>query len=471
MVSKEHLHDLPSVNAVLTHPAVSGLVATHGRPVVVHAAQVALGDARTRAQKTGTCDELGSICRGVADLVGTICGGSLRKVVNATGIVLNTNLGRAPLGRETADDIAQVVAGYTSLELDLDSGRRGSRGIHAAPLLCYLTSAESVAIVNNNAAAIMLVLNTLARDREVVVSRGELIEIGGSFRIPEIMAASGARMREAGTTNRTHLSDYEAAITADTAVLFKAHRSNFSIVGFTEEVSAPEVAELAHKHGLLMVYDVGSGLLRQLDRLPFPDEPDVQGALAGGADLVTFSCDKMLGGPQAGVVAGRADLVSRLVTAPMMRALRVGKLTLAGLASVSRQWLDEDDLLASNPALSMLARDGGELKRLASRLCRELRMKGIAAELTESLGQGGGGSLPGVQFESVAVEVVPQAAIGDPKQTFAERIHRRLLEADPPVLGVLREGRLLLDVLALFEAEITHVARAVADSIRAEGGP
>jgi L-seryl-tRNA(Ser) seleniumtransferase len=393
---------------------------------------------------------------------------SLVPVVNATGVILHTNLGRAPLGRAVIEEIAAVASGYSNLEFDLAAARRGHRGVHVRDLLRLLTGAEDALVVNNNAAAILLTLATLARDREVIVSRGELIEIGDSFRIPEIMAESGARMVEVGTTNRTRIEDYRGAVSERTAMIFKAHRSNFSVSGSTEEVPAAELAGLARERGLVFFYDLGSGLLRRPAGLSLGDEPDVAGVLADGADLVSFSCDKLVGGPQGGVVAGRGELVARLGRSPLMRALRVGKLTLAALSAACRAYLDDEALRRDNPAFAMLSRGPEEVDELARALCAELGRRGITARAVDSAGQCGGGALPGRGIPSRAAEVVPREGIGDDAATFAERIFRRLLACDPPVLGVLREGRLLLDALALSAAELPVVAAAVATAVAAE---
>ena len=471
MTSHKDLRRLPSVNAVLDRPTVAELIVQYGRPVVTYAVRTVVDRARARVLNGEQACDMEAIVSEAMDLVAAVCGKSLRPVINATGVALHTNLGRAPLSSSVVNDIAEIARGYSNLEFDLQHARRGHRHTHVAEILKFVTSAEDAVVVNNNAAGIILTLHTLARDREVVISRGELIEIGGSFRIPEIMAASGARMVEVGTTNRTRLSDYEAAIGPETAILFKAHKSNYSITGFTEEVSVRELARLSHAHGLLTVYDVGSGLLRKLEGLPLRDEPDVRSAIADGADLVMFSCDKLLGGPQAGVVAGRSELISRLAEAPLMRAFRVGKLTLAGLSSVCRQYVREESVLASNPALAMLARRQEELERLASRLLDELKQRGISARLVESVGRCGGGSLPNVLFKSVAVEVLPRGGEHDHGLSFAERLFGNLLRRERPVLGVLREGKIFFDVLTVFEDDIPYIAKATSESLEAEEQP
>jgi L-seryl-tRNA(Ser) seleniumtransferase len=370
-------------------------------------------------------------------------------------------LGRAPLGTTVLDELSSIVSGFSNLEFDLERAGRGHRMVHIAHLLTYLTGAQDSLVVNNNAAAIMLALHTLARDREVIVSRGELIEIGGAFRIPEIMAASGARMVEVGTTNRTRTSDYEQAITPDTALLFKAHKSNYTIAGFTEEVTVGELATLAHAHHLPLLYDIGSGLLRKPKIAGFTHEPDVRSAISDGADLVCFSGDKLLGGPQAGIVVGKRALVAKLSRAPLMRALRVGKLTLSALSCACRSYLRDVDLIKNNPVFGFIERPLELRRHMAKHLLKELHTRSVAAEIVKSTVQCGGGTLPDLKLPGFAVTLVAPEESGKERKAFAERIFSRLLMHDPTVLGVLREGKVLFDTGALFESEVERVAEAV----------
>ncbi len=464
----EALRGLASVNEILAHEDVATLERALGRRALKSAARRAVEDARQRVRAGGGAPGLDALAAETCRLAERLAGRSLRAVVNATGVVLHTNLGRAPLGPAVIGEIAAVVSGYSNLEFDLEAGRRGNRGVHLREMLRLLTGAEDILVVNNNAAGIFLVLNTLAREREVIVSRGELIEIGDSFRIPEIMSASGARMVEVGTTNRTRLGDYARAVSDDTAVLFKAHKSNYTIRGFTEDVGVADLSGLAREKGLIVFYDLGSGLLRREGVPLLAGEPEVAEELAAGADLVSFSCDKLVGGPQAGVVAGRGDLIARLAKAPLMRTLRVGKLTIAALSAACRQYLQVETLKRQNPAVAMMSRTAGELERLEEVLLEACRAAGVEARGTASSGQCGGGALPGVKIPSRAVEVLPREGIGDAAATFAERIYHRLLTGDPAVVGVLREGRLLLDVLTLGAEDAPRVAGAVAAAIEAE---
>ncbi|MCP4605970.1 MAG: L-seryl-tRNA(Sec) selenium transferase [Proteobacteria bacterium] len=463
----QNLKDLPSVNEILKQPHIAGLIAEHGRIPVKHNVREAISRARAAILKGDEAPDIAAIVSDVTILTKNLTLGSLRPVINATGVILHTNLGRAPLGKAAIEEIARIVGGYSSLEFDLARGRRGNRSVHVRDILKLLTSAEDLLVVNNNAAGIVLALNTLAKGKEVIISRGELIEIGGSFRIPDIMAASGAKMVEVGTTNRTRISDYEAAIGPDTALIFKAHTSNYAITGFTEEVSVEDLSKLAHDRGLIMMYDIGSGLLYRPKGLSLASEPDVKGSLEDGADLVAFSCDKLLGGPQAGVLAGRKEIISRLMQAPLMRALRVCKLTYAALLSVCKGFFKNDNLVESNPTFAMLERTPQELEDLASNLQSELERLGVAARTVKSSGQCGGGTLPDLQIPSFALEILPLDGVAEGKQTFAEVLYKRLLNAEPPILAVLREGRILLDVLTLFKEEIPIVAKAILDSIKA----
>ncbi|OGU54914.1 MAG: L-seryl-tRNA(Sec) selenium transferase [Ignavibacteria bacterium RBG_13_36_8] len=403
--------------------------------------------------------EIVEIVNKVAERVNLIADPSLKPIVNATGIILHTNLGRAPLGKYILDALEPVVLNYSNLEFDLETAKRGERNDHIQRLLTFVTQAEDIIVVNNNAAGVLLTLNTFADKKEVIVSRGELIEIGGSFRIPEIMKASGAKMVEVGTTNRTRLSDYQKAITDKTRIIFKAHKSNYYIKGFSEEVEIDELSALAKKHKLTFVYDIGSGLLRKPKGLPLKDEPDVRTSLKKGVDLITFSCDKLLGGPQAGVVAGKKELIEQLAKNPMMRALRIDKLTIAALSAALRSYLKDEELITQNPTFHLLSRSRTDLEKLAEKLFTEFAVKGIESQIIETKAQCGGGTLPQLEIDSYAVQLSSQGK----ERKFAERIYKLLLKANKPVLGILREGRLLFDVLSIFEDDIPYIAKAVKD--------
>ncbi|MGN6216669.1 MAG: L-seryl-tRNA(Sec) selenium transferase [Solirubrobacterales bacterium] len=373
---------------------------------------------------------------------------SLRRVVNATGVVLHTNLGRAPLAPAAVARVAEVAAGYSNLEYDLESGRRGSRGAHVEELLCELSGAEAALTVNNNAAAVMLALAALAGDGEVLVRRGELVEIGGSFRIPEILAHSGATLIEVGTTNRTRLSDYAVAIGARTTAILRVHQSNFRIVGFTEQPGAGELAALAHERGIAMVDDLGSGALEEVH-----DEPTVRTAVAAGADLVCCSGDKLLGGPQAGILAGRAEAVERCRRHPLARAMRLDKLQLAALEATLR--LHRNEGRSALPALAMIEAPEGELRRRAEAMASAI---GDAAEVARESGAPGGGSLADVALEGYVCLV-------DPGDRGANQLLIRLRGNDPPVIARIVRGRVVLDPRTMSDEEAAIAAAAAREAL------
>jgi L-seryl-tRNA(Ser) seleniumtransferase len=370
----------------------------------------------------------------------------LRSVLNATGVLVHTNLGRAPIAPAALAHVSEVAAGYSNLEYDLERGERGSRQAHLEPLLRRLTGADAALVVNNNAAAVLLALAALAEGKEVVVSRGELIEIGDGFRIPDVLARSGARLVEVGTTNRTRAADYERAISAETALLLRVHQSNFRVVGFTERPGLDELAEVARRHELPLVDDLGSGALA-----PVGDEPTPAESLRAGADLVTFSGDKLLGGPQAGVVVGRSDLVERLRRHPLQRALRADKLSLAALEGTLLLALDPATA-GEIPVLRMLHEPLESVRARAERLAA---LAGGSVEETSA--RVGGGALPLAELPSFACAV-------------EEELAERLRLGDPPVIALVRDGRTLLDCRTLTEAEIEQVATAVLAARGAEDG-
>ncbi len=466
-------HHLPSVDAVLRCEGALPLIEEHGRELMVYAVRHAIDHFREEEKRKKGSAEQGPVAPETvlvraAGVARSIDAPSLRKVINATGILLHTNLGRAPLGSSVLGDIAPIVTGYSNLEFDCSTASRGHRISHLSDLLVCLTGGQEALVVNNNAAAVTLVLHTLSQGREAVISRGELIEIGGAFRIPEIMASSGARMVEVGTTNRTRPSDYEQAITPDTALLFKAHKSNYTIGGFTEEATVSELAALAHAHHLPLVYDIGSGLVRRPKLPGIEHEPDVRSALSDGADLVTFSGDKLLGGPQSGIIAGKRELVSRLSRAPLMRALRVGKLTIAALSSACRRYLRDDDLIRNNPFFSLIERSAGQRRDMAERLAEAFGRRNIAVQVVPSTVQCGGGTLPDLKLPGFAVALVSPGAASKERESFAERIFHGALTLQTPVLGILREGKVMFDTGALFEEDLDALADSVSGCVNGD---
>ena len=423
------LRDLPSVDELAGDER---LASAAPRSLLVSAVRSALARAREEIQAGADPGDL--VDRVELELANAEAA-RLRRAINATGVIVHTNLGRAPLAQKALDRVSEVAGGYSNLEYDLGEGGRGSRQDHVAPILRRLTGAEAALVVNNNAAAVLLALAALAEGREVIVSRGELIEIGDGFRIPDVLARSGARLREVGTTNRTRASDYERAIGPETAVLLRVHQSNFRLVGFTEQPRLEELAAIARRHGLPLLDDLGSGVLTEL-----PGEPSARESLAAGADLVCFSGDKLLGGPQAGIVVGRADLVERLRRHPLQRAVRIDKLSLAALEGTLRVYLDAPERI---PVLRMLREDAAAVHARAERLAAL-----VGGTVEETVGRVGGGALPLAELPSFACAV-------------EESLAAPLRAGEPPVVGIVRDGKLLLDCRTLAEADVDEVAASV----------
>jgi L-seryl-tRNA(Ser) seleniumtransferase len=413
-------------------PSVDELARTSDDPLAVDAARTVLARAREQIRAGSDPGDLGEQLH---EELRAARSPRLRRVLNATGVIVHTNLGRAPLAAAALEQVADAARGYSNLEYDLAAGARGSRQAHLADLLRRLTGAEAALVVNNNAAAVLLALAALAEGREVLVSRGELIEIGDGFRIPDVLARSGAHLREVGTTNRTRAADYEQAIGPETAVLLRVHQSNFRVVGFTELPRLEELAQVAQRHELVLVDDLGSGALVEVG-----DEPTARASLAAGADLVCFSGDKLLGGPQAGVVVGRADLVERLRRHPLQRALRADKLTLAALEGTLRLALEAPHEV---PVLRMLREPAESVRARAQRLA-EL----VGGDVEETVARAGGGSLPLAELPSFACAV-------------EEELAPRLRTGEPPVVGIVRDGKLLLDCRTLRDDELDEIASAV----------
>jgi len=430
------LRDLPSVDRLLADEAL----AAAPRALAVEAARTVLERAREQIEAGEEPGDVVATARAEVERLSTP---SLRRVLNATGVIVHTNLGRAPLAPSALARVEEVGRSYSNLELDLESGARGSRQVHVSEALRRATGAEAALVVNNNAAAVLLAVGALGEGREVVVSRGELVEIGDGFRIPEVLARSGARMVEVGTTNRTRASDYERAIGPETAVLLRVHQSNYRIVGFTEAVPTRELARIAHAAGLVLVDDLGSGSL-----LDMGEEPTAAGSIRDGTDLVCFSGDKLLGGPQAGIVVGRGDLVERLRRHPLQRALRADKLTLAALEGTLAVLADPERARAEIPVLRMLDEPLGVVRERAERLAIL-----IGGEVEETVARVGGGALPLAELPSAACAI-------------EESLAPLLRLGTPPVVGIVRDGRLLLDARTLTADEVDDVARAVLQARR-----
>lgn len=384
----------------------------------------------------------------------------LRPAINGTGVIIHTNLGRSPLARLAQAAVSRIAATYSNLEYDLEAGERGSRYSHVEELLTQVTGAEAGLVVNNNAAAVMLVLDTLAKDGEAIVSRGELVEIGGSFRIPEVMKRSGAILREVGTTNKTHLRDYAEAITPETKVILKVHTSNFRIQGFTAGVDRTDLARLAHERGLLLIEDLGSGVLIDLSAYGLPAEPTVQQSIKAGVDIVTFSGDKLLGGPQAGIIVGKGELIRRIKQNQLTRALRIDKMTLAALEATLKLYLAPSLALQEIPTLRMLTEPLEVVEARAQRLAAAIRQtcgEDAVIEVVDDLSEAGGGSLPGTIIPSKAVSL----ALPWIQPLYLERWLR---QQRPPLIARLSQERLLISARTIFDAEIPVIAGLLSKS-------
>ncbi len=425
------LRALPSVEQILQSEAAGRWITHYGRPLVVDAVRTTLKEIREDYQPGRTIQGGDELFTGIEQLLVKWTSPTLQAVINATGVILHTNLGRAPLSRAAVQAMEGVAAGYSTLEYDLETGQRGSRLVHAEGLLQQLSGAEAALVVNNNAAAVLLVLTGLAHRRAVVIARSQLVEIGGGFRVPEVMKQSGARLLEVGTTNRVNLSDYQAALEGKPALLLRAHRSNFVILGFTEEPTLSELAGLAHEAGISLVDDLGSGSLLDTERYGLGHEPMVQESLQAGADLVCFSGDKLLGGPQAGIIVGRAELVAKLKKHPLARAMRADKLCLAALTATLLHYL-KDEAEDEIPVWRMIAAPGEQIRARAQVWQERLG----CGELVAGQSTVGGGSLPG--------ETLPTTLLALPVRS-PNRFQKRLRELQPPIIARLEADRVVLD--------------------------
>jgi L-seryl-tRNA(Ser) seleniumtransferase len=458
------LRSLPKVDELLKREDVAALDATHGRPLTLEALREAL-DVTRAAVRAGEIAEVSAdaIAADAAAWLAHKARRSLRRVINATGIVVHTNLGRSPLAETAIEAVAEVARGYSTLEYDVPSGQRGSRHVHVEELICRLTGAEAAMAVNNNASGVLLGLAALARRKEAIVSRGQLVEIGGSFRIPDIMRESGAKMVEIGTTNKTHLRDYQNAITPRTGLMLKVHTSNYRVVGFTEEVSLDDLVALGAEHGIPVFEDQGSGVLIDLARFGLPGEPTIGAAVAAGADLVSASGDKLLGGPQAGILAGKREVIARLKKHPLARAVRLDKMTLAALEVTLRLYLDERRLFAEVPTLRMLTMTQAELERRARRLADAITSTcGDAYDVVTAAdtSRAGGGALPMKDIPTTVVALTP-------RRGSATSLEERLRLGEPAVIARIKDDRLLLDPRTLREDEEAEVVSALAQAAHA----
>ena len=463
------LKQLPAIERLLKAPSFLALSEQIPRSLLLEAAQETVAGLRRellQLQPAAAAPDLSveAVAQRAARLAAAKMYPSLRHVINATGTLLHTNLGRAPLPQCALDAIAEASRGYSNLEFDLESGERGHRFAHVEELLCRLTGAEAAAAVNNNAGAVLLALTALAKGREAIVSRGEMVEIGGAFRIPEVMAAGGVRLKEVGTTNKTHLRDYRAAIGEETGLLMKVHTSNYRIVGFTSAVSGAELVALGQEHGLPVLEDLGSGMLFDLSPFGLPQEPTVAEAVAAGIDVITFSGDKLLGGPQAGLIVGKQAAIGKIRNHPMARALRIDKLSLAALEATLRLYLDRERALKDIPVLQMLAAPAEDINKRCRRLARKLRAalgEQLKIEIIFEPAAVGGGALPLTELPGFALALTP-------RNLSVDALAARLRAGTPPVVGRIQEGRLLLNPRTIFPAEEPQLLAALSAAIYGE---
>ena len=459
---QDYLRKIPSVDELLRAPDIQELCARFPRAAVTSAVQRVL--AETRRTLLALADDapgdgdvsLQDIQQQVIAQVQKTGKPSLQRVINATGVVIHTNLGRAPLAEHALRLVAETASRYSNLEFDLERGERGSRYVHVREILQQITGAQDAFVVNNNAAAVLLCLSTLARGREVIISRGELIEIGGSFRIPEVMEQSGAQLREVGTTNRTHLSDYRQAITEHTALILKVHPSNYQLVGFTADVSLRDLKQLGTEFHLPVMFDMGSGNLVPPQQFGLQDEPTVQEAVNQGADIITFSGDKLVGGPQAGIILGETGVITAIARNPLTRALRIDKLTLAALEATLRLYSSDPDCFRHIPVLSMLSVAENTLKKCARTIARALKKHAIPMDIAvvQDSSKIGGGSYPLHDLPTWAVSLAPQTM-------SPQDLERKLRTGTPPVIVRINRERVIIDTRTLFPEEAGMVAKAI----------
>ena len=453
---------IPAVDRLLNSPGLLEVSARYPRSLVLKAINQVLDEIRRRILSGEGFDDssmlsLENVSHHVREKLANLSRPSLRPVINATGIVVHTNLGRSILSEKALRKFRPIAGGYSNLEYDLAQGKRGSRYTHVEGILKEITGAEAAMVVNNNAAAVLLSLDTLAKGREVVVSRGQLVEIGGSFRIPEVMRKSGAKMVEVGTTNKTHLRDYEEVIGPDTALLLKVHTSNFQVIGFTEEVPTPELVNLGRKYSIPVMEDLGSGCFVDFSRYGLNKEPMVQEVLADGADLVTFSGDKLLGGPQAGVILGQANLVEAIRKNQLNRALRIDKLTLLAMEETLRLYRDEGTAIREIPTLKMICQPYKRMKTKAEKLLKitgSLKSPNFDLHLSEGESKVGGGALPLLVIPTCLLRIIP-------KKLSAHAIEAWFRSYDPPIIGRVEKEHVLFDVRTIQNRELKTVAQAI----------
>lgn len=451
------LSKLPSVDEILKSEQGMKWLKAYPRRYVLRAIREVI-DSRRKEIIEGLVADLSEegMMAEIENKIGRLSSYSLKPLINATGVVIHTNLGRSILSKRTIENIKQVSESYSNLEYDIEQGKRGKRYAHIKRILREVTGAEDGIVVNNNAAAVLLCLNTLAKAKEVIVSRGELVEIGGSFRMPEVMAASGAILQEVGTTNKTHLYDYENAINEDTALILKVHQSNYRIIGFTEEVPIEDLVSLGRRHQIPVMFDLGSGCLIDLKPFGVYNEPIVQEIVKTGVDVTTFSGDKLLGGPQGGVIVGKREYIEKIQRNPMTRALRIDKLTLAGLEATLMEYIDEERVIENIPTLRMLLQKPEEIKGRAKKIATKLKkdIKDVEIYVLSDSSRAGGGALPEIDLTTYVVSIKPH-------DLSVNELEERLRKGDPLIIARIKEDSLIIDARTVRDKEIEELVKGI----------
>lgn len=461
MERQEILRGIPKVDELMQQEAILALREELPTAAVRAAVREKLDGLRQAILAGDVCvlPEEASLCEAICRRAREDALPSLRPVINGTGVVLHTNLGRACLSQRAADAVTAVARGYSTLEYDLAKGQRGSRHDHIETLVCQVTGAEAAMVVNNNAAAVLLILSALGKGGEVITSRGELVEIGGSFRIPEIMVQCGCTLREVGATNKTHLRDYENAIGPETRALLKVHTSNFKIMGFSQSVPLDELVALGREKGLPVIEDLGSGSLVDLEQFGIHDEPTVQQSVKAGVDIISFSGDKLLGGPQAGIILGKAEYIRQLKRHPLARAMRVDKMTIAALRETLYAYTDEALACREIPVLAMLGAKSHQLREKAGVLCAMLQEQGVKAQVVPTQDQVGGGSVPTQLLDAWAVAI-------DPGQMTVDQLEEKLRLRPLPIIGRITHEQYILDVRTLMERDFAYIAQTAGEVVK-----
>lgn len=456
---------IPKVDVLLENQDIVTLIENHHRDVVVDVIREEIDKLRNFIKENDDVNlietKINNLIENIKISTEKVYSYNIKKVINGTGTILHTNLGRAIISKKHADYLSEVVTSYSNLEYNLEEGKRGERYSHFEKLICKITGAEAAMAVNNNAAAVMLVLSSMAAEREVIVSRGELVEVGGKFRIPDVMKSSNAHLVEIGTTNKTHLEDYEDAISENTGAFLKVHTSNFKILGFTESVSIEELCKLGREKDIPVIEDIGSGVLIDLSKYGLEYEPTVQDSIKAGVDVVSFSGDKLLGGPQAGIIVGKKKYIDKMKKNPLTRAFRIDKFTATILEMIFHEYLNEEDAIKNIPVLSLITKDLKEIEKNTNDLFNKIeKLKDVAdINVEDTLSQIGGGSLPAERIKSKSVTIMP-------KNISTQSLEAKLRAGKNPVVGRISEEKLILDMRTVLEDEIDILAQKLIDILK-----